>query len=132
MIGEIHNFIRMKMVNSHIHDFTEDMIRVQDTVIIFINHNLILRPGLRLVQRVLIESSMRVSVPVTYMASHQMNDNKLTAVVGIHFLQLRYQNRVIILCLYTSTNIIIHPVLIITGRADGANRGIPDAKAGLI
>ena len=74
----------------------------------------------------------RVTVPVADVAAHQVDDDELAPVLRIDLPQVGDESRVEVLRHDIRADVLVDPVLIITGAPDRADRRIPDAVAGLV
>ena len=74
----------------------------------------------------------RIAVPVADMATHQVDDDELAPVLRIDLTQIGDEGGIVVLRHDICADILVDPVLIITGASDRTDRRIPDTIAGLV
>ena len=131
MVGEVEDAVRFHVVHGFIHNAFDDVVVKEDGVVILIIHDISRRACLSHALRPVIELG-RVAVPVADMAAHQVDDNELAAVLRIDLPQIGDESRVEVLRHDICADILVDPVLIITGTSDRTDRRIPDTVAGLV
>ena len=131
MVGEVEDAVRFHVVHGFVHDAFDDVVVKEDGVVILIIHDVSRRACLSHALRPVIELG-RIAVPVTDMAAHEVDNDELAAVLRIDLPQIGDEGGIEILRHDICADILVDPVLIITGASDRTDRRIPDTITGLV
>ena len=131
VVREIEHTVSVEPIGGLVHNIFHHVIIEKDRIIILIIHDFRSTSCISGIPGPMVEFR-RIPIPVAYMAAHEVHHNQLAAVIGIHFPKVGNEGGVIILGHHVGAYVGIDPVLVITGRTDGANRRIPDAETGLV
>ena len=131
MVGEVEDAVRFHVVHGFVHDAFDNVVIEENGVVILIIHDVSRRSFLSHALRPVIELG-RVAVPVADVAAHEVDDDELAAVLRIDLPQIGDEGGIEILRHDICADILVDPVLIITGASDRTDRRIPDTVAGLV